>query len=109
MADTAIVAGPDPDGLGDALEAEGLDSARSDGQVSTDALVAAGVDTARLLVLTDTAEATGVALAKSENPAIRAVFYCRQSIPAFAAGQTDLAVDPELLDVRVVAEELATE
>ena len=69
----------------------------------------AGVIDAQLLVVTDMAEATGVALAKDENPDIRAVFYSHESLPEFAKGQTDLAVDPALLDVSVVAEELAAD
>jgi len=109
MSQTAIVAGPDPDGLGEALETEGLTVRRIAGQVSRAALGDAGVTDVQLLVLTDVAEATGVALAKDENPDIRAVFYTRESLPEFAKGQTDLAVDPELLDVSVVAEELAAD
>jgi len=109
MSQTAIVAGPDPDGLGEALESEGLTVRRIAGQVSRAALDEASVTDAQLLVLTDIAEATGVALAKDENPDIRAVFYSRESLPEFAKGQTDLAVDPALLDVSVVAEELAAD
>ena len=107
MTDTAIVAGPDPDGLGEALEAEGLAVRRIEGRVSRATLSDADISEAQLLVLTDVDEATGVALAKDENPGVRAVFYSRESIPEFAKGQTDLAVDPALLDVSVVAEELA--
>ncbi len=107
MSEIAIVAGPDPDGLGDALEAEGMVVRRIERIVNTETLTEADVAAAALLVLTDAAEATGVALAKNVNPTVRAVFYCRQSVPDFARGQTDLAVDPDLLDVSVVAEELA--
>jgi len=107
MPQTAIVAGPDPDGLGEELETHGITVRRIEGRVSRAALDTAGVTDAQLLVLTDMAEATGVALAKDENPEIRAVFYSRDSLPEFAKGQTDLAVDPELLAVSVVAEELA--
>lgn len=109
MPQTAIVTGPDPDGLGEELETHGITVRRIEGQVSRAALNAAGVTDAQLLVLTDMAEATGVALAKDENPEIRAVFYSRESLPEFAKGQTDLAVDPELLAVSVVAEELAAD
>jgi len=38
---------------------------------------------------------------------VRAVVYSPESLPDFAAAQTDLAVDPALLAVDVVAEELA--
>jgi hypothetical protein len=37
------------------------------------------------------------------------VVYSEQSLPEVATRQTDLAVDPALLDVSVVAEELAAE
>jgi len=109
MTETAIVAGPDPDGLGEALEAEGLTVRRIEDHVSRATLGEAGIADSQLLVLTDVDEATGVALAKDENPAVRAVFYSRESIPEFVKGQTDLAVDPKLLDVSVVAEELAAD
>jgi len=52
-------------------------------------------------------EASGIPVAKELNTGVRVVVYTEQSLPDFAAAQTDLAVDPALLDVRVVAEELA--
>jgi len=107
MSRLALLSGPDPDGLADALESEGLEVRWIDGAVTAAALADAGIDDAELLVLTDAAEATGVSLAKRANPELRVVFYCRQSLPAFATRQTDLAVDPGLLGVDVVAEELA--
>ncbi len=109
MSQIALVAGPDPEGLGDALEAEGFTVRRIDDQISRAALTDAGVTDAQLLVITDMAEATGVALAKDENPEIQAVFYSHESLPDFIKKQADLAVDPALLDVAVVAEELAAE
>ncbi|ERH02977.1 MAG: hypothetical protein J07HN6_00295 [Halonotius sp. J07HN6] len=109
MSETAIVAGPDPDGLGDALESEGFSIARIDGVVSATALETAGIDDASLFVLTNMDEATGISVAKELNPDVRAVVYSPESLPDFAAGQTDLAVDPALLDVSVVAEELAAD
>lgn len=106
---TAIVAGPDPDGLGDALEAEGLAVSRISDVVSLNTLREAGIDDVDLLVLTDVREGTGISVAKERNPEVRVVVYSRDSLPEFAKGQTDLAVDPALLDVSVVAEELAAE
>ncbi len=107
MSQTAIVAGPDPNGLGEALEAEGLAVSRIADVVSTETLGEAGIETVDLLVLTDVGEATGISVAKDRNPDVRAVVYSRESLPEFAKGQTDLAVDPALLDASVVAEELA--
>jgi hypothetical protein len=109
MSQIAIVAGPDPDGLGDALETEGVTVHRITDVVSLKTLQAAGLDEAELLVLTDVGEASGIPVAKENTPEIRVVVYSRENLPDFAKGQADLAVDPELLDVSVVAEELAAE
>ena len=107
MGERAIVAGPDPDGLGDALADEGASITRIDGVVSATTLEEAGIEDAAMLVLTDMDEASGIPVAKELNTGVRVVVYTEQSLPDFAAAQTDLAVDPALLDVRVVAEELA--
>ena len=107
MGERAIVAGPDPDGLGDALADEGLRVSRIDGTVSATTLEEAGIDNAELFVLTEMDEATGVSVAKELNPDVRAVVYSPESLPDFAAAQTDIAIDPALLAVEVVAEELA--
>lgn len=104
---TAIVAGPDAEGLADALETHGVPVTRLDGVVTGDALRTAGIDGAALFVLTDLEEATSIAVAKDLNPDVRVVVYSRESLPEFATAQTDLAVDPDLLAADVVAEELA--
>jgi len=109
MGEHAIVAGPDPDGLGDALAEEGFSVTRIEDVVSATTLEGAGVDDAAMLVLTDMDEASGIPVAKELNPDVRVVVYTEQSLPDFAAAQTDLAVDPALLAVDVVAEELAAE
>jgi len=103
---TAVVAGPDSEGLGDELESHDVTVSRIDGAVTGDTLDDAGIDDAALFVLTDTAEATGIAVAKDRNPDVRAVVYATESLPEFAKGQADLAVDPELLSPAVVADEL---
>ena len=109
MSQTAILAGPDPEGVGDALDAEGVDVGRITDTVSASTLDAAGIDDADLLVLTDVAEATGISVAKDRNPDVRVVVYSRESLPEFAKGQADLAVDPALLAADVVAAELAVD
>jgi voltage-gated potassium channel Kch len=103
----AVLSGADADGLGDALEAEGVDVTRIDGIATAESLKAAGVEDADLFVLTDVDDATAVPIAKDRNPDLRIVFYAHESLPEFVSGQADLAIDPELLDADVVAEELA--
>lgn len=103
----AVVAGPDPDGLGDALEAAGVAVVRVASPVFAADLADAGIEEADLYVLTDMAEATSIPVAKELNADVRAVVYAEGSLPEFAAGVADLAVDPALLDVAVVADELA--
>ncbi|WP_117594639.1 DUF7126 family protein [Haloprofundus halophilus] len=102
----AILCGPDENGLADALTDEGVELTRIDGVVTRPALEDAGVVDAALVVLTDVAEATAIPLAKELNPDVRVVVYANQSLPEFAKGQADLAVDPKLLSASVVAEEL---
>lgn len=109
MSKAAIVAGPDPDGLGDALTDEGFSITQIEDVVSSSTLEAAGIDDAAMVVLTDVGEASGIPVAKELNPEVRVVVYSEQSLPEVATRQTDLAVDPALLDVNVVAEELAAE
>jgi hypothetical protein len=103
---TVLIAGADPDGLGDALAALGADVSRVDGMATRDSLLAAGIDGADVLVLTDMDDASAIPVAKEENPNVRVVTYARDSLPEFARGLTDLAIDPNLLSVDVVAEEL---
>ena len=87
----AILAGPDRDGLGAALEMQGIEVTRVE-----------GVLTASILD-----EATAISVVKDSNPDIRVVVYSHDSLPNFVRGQTDLAMDPDLFGVDMVAEELA--
>ncbi|PSQ08394.1 CTP synthetase [Halobacteriales archaeon QS_6_71_20] len=103
---SAVVAGPDAENLGDALESLDVTVSRIDGAVTGGALADAGIADAALFVLTDLGEATGIAVAKEHNPDVRAVVYAGESLPEFARGQTDLAVDPEVLSAEAVADEL---
>jgi Trk K+ transport system NAD-binding subunit len=102
----AIVAGTDGDGLGEALESEGVEVRRIDGLATGGTLNSVGIAEADLFVLTDTSDATAIPVAKDANSAVRVVLYARDSLPEFAKGQADLAVDPALLSAEVVAEEL---
>jgi hypothetical protein len=103
----AILAGPDHDGLGTALEGQGIDVTRIEGILTASVLDDAGVDDADLFVLTDLDEATAISVVKDRNPDARIVVYSHDSLPNFARGQTDLAMDPDLFGVDLVAEELA--
>jgi hypothetical protein len=102
----AVVAGPDTDGLGDALEASGSTVNRAGGTAARPALEEAGIVDADLFVLTDAGLATAIPVAKDLNPNVRVVVYAYDSLPEFARGQAGHIVDPRLLDAETVAEEL---
>jgi len=104
----AVIAGPDDGELGRALEAEGVELTTVDGVASRPALEDAAIHDADLFVLTDVGQATAIAVAKDVNPDVRVVVYDEESIPEFARSQADLIVNPNVLDVSAVAEELAT-
>ena len=102
-----IIVGPDGDGLGEALLDRGVEIARIEGAATREKLVEAGIETEETFVLTDTREATAIPIAKDDNPEVRVIVYSEETIPEFARGQADLAVDPNLLGPDVVADELA--
>lgn len=100
-----IVAGVDEVGVGDAIEAEGHEVAAVD-VANRPALEEAGVHETETFVLTETEQATSIAIAKDLNADLRVVVYASDSLPDFARRQVDLVVDPKLLDAKTVAEEL---
>ncbi|HET7325354.1 MAG TPA: CTP synthetase [Halococcus sp.] len=102
----AVVAGPDSEGLGDALEAQGMTVSRVNGIADLPALEDVGIENADLYVLTDVGQATSIPVIVDFVEEIRVVVYSRESLPEFAKGQADLLLDPELLDPEIVAEEL---
>ncbi|MBB6644775.1 DUF7126 family protein [Halobellus ruber] len=102
-----ILAGPDDDGLTGALEALGADVVRVEGIATRESLDAAGLAEAHTLVLTEMDDASAIPVAKEANTEVRIVTYSRDSLPEFARGQADLAIDPDLLTPDVVADELA--
>ena len=104
----AVLAGPDEEGLSEALAGQGIEIERVEGIPSREALKNAGITECSLFVLTDIEEATAIPIAKECNPDLQVVIYARGSLPEFASRQTDLMVDPDLLGPVVVAEELAT-
>ncbi|WP_290810509.1 CTP synthetase [Halovivax sp.] len=104
---TAIVAGPDEDGIGAALEDEGVAVTRLEEVATRPALEEAGVGSADLFVLTDVAQATSIPIARDLTDELRIVVYATDTLPEFVRGQLDLAVDPRIADANVVAEEIA--
>lgn len=103
----AVVVGPDVDAMADALRAEGVDVTTVDDVPTRPDLEEAGIMDADLLVVTDVDLATTIPIAVDLNPDLRVVVYDRQSLPEFVSAQTDLAIDPDLLEPSAVAEELA--
>ena len=101
-----LVAGPDADGLGEAVEHLGAEVVRVEGFASAESLDAAGLPDADVFVLTDMDDAVAIAVAKEANPDVKVVTYADESLPEYARRQADLAVDPALLGPETVAEEL---
>ncbi|WP_049922708.1 DUF7126 family protein [Halopiger djelfimassiliensis] len=102
----AIVAGPDDGGIAAALEGEGVAVTRVNGVISRPQLEDAGILDADLYVLTDVGQATTIPIACDLNDDLRTVVYTTDTIPEFVRGQLDLALDPQLMDATLVAEEL---
>lgn len=108
MSVDAIVAGPDEDEIGAALEAEGANVARLTGVVSRPALEEAGIVDADLYVLTDIGQATTIPIVCDLSEDVRTVVYARDTVPEFVKGQLDLAIDPQLMTAAIVADELTS-
>ena len=104
---TAIVAGPDDDGIVEALEAEGVSITRLEGVVTRPQLEEAGVLEVDLYVLTDVSQATTIPIVRDLTDGVRTVAYAHDTIPEFVRGQIDLAIDPDVMEASIVAEELA--
>ena len=102
----AIVAGPDPEGIGEALETAGAEVTRVESPVFAEALEEAGIADADVFVLTDLEEGISITLAKEANPEVQAVCYGTGELPESVKGMVDLVVDPALLDADAVADEL---
>ncbi|WP_424002880.1 DUF7126 family protein [Haloarcula salina] len=100
-----VLVGTDPNGLTDALDAEGHAVTVAD-IGNRPGLEEAGIHDADVYLLTEMEQATSIAVAKDLNPDLRVVVYAEGSLPDFASRQADLVVDPNLLDPEAVAEEL---
>lgn len=103
----AVIAGSDEHELGAALSDVNITVWRAAGTANRPALEEAGIVDADLLVLTDTALATSIPVAKDINDDLRIVVYASDSLPEFAKGQADMLLDPELFSAETVASELA--
>lgn len=100
-----IVAGPDEYDIGAAIEADGHAVERVD-IANRPALEEAGIHDTDVFVLTEMEQATAISVAKDLNEELKVVVYADGSLPEFATRQTDLMIDPDLLDPDAVAEEL---
>lgn len=105
----AIVAGTDTEGVGEELDALGVEITRVESPVFAEALEEAGIEEADLFVLTDLEEGISIPLAKEANPDVWAVCYGEGTLPESVRSIVDLVVDPALLSAEAVAEELAGE
>jgi UDP:flavonoid glycosyltransferase YjiC (YdhE family) len=103
----AVVAGADPEGLGEGLAERGVEVTYAEGTAARPALEEAGVLEADALVVTDVGLATSIPVAKDMNEDLRVVIYVQDTATEFARSQADLIVDPELMDPDTVAEELS--
>ena len=102
----AIVAGPDADGLSEALTAADVEVSRIEGIATRPAMEDAGIVDAELLVLTDAAHATAIPIARDLTDGLRIVVYTADSLPEFVKGLEVMRVDPAVLGPDAVAEEL---
>jgi 3-deoxy-D-manno-octulosonic acid (KDO) 8-phosphate synthase len=100
-----IVAGTDDHDIAAAVEAVGHTVSRVD-VANRPALEEAGILDTAVYVLTEMQQATSISVAKDLNDDLKVVVYAEGSLPEFATRQTDLMVDPELLDPEAVAAEL---
>jgi len=105
----AVLVGGDAEGLAAALEERGVAVTAAEGTGTRDALEAAGVARADLLVVTDVGLSTSIPIALELNRDLRVAVYARDSVPEFARTVADIIVDPALLGPATVAEELVGE
>jgi len=102
----AVIAGADPEGLGEALAERGVDVSCAAGTATRPDLEEAGIADADVLVVTDIGLATSIPVSTDLNEALRVVIYVQDAATEFARSQADLIVDPDLMDPDTVAEEL---
>jgi Trk K+ transport system NAD-binding subunit len=103
----AIIVGPDR-GLAAAFAEHSITTRQIDVGRTTN-LRRAGIETADVLILTDTSEATAVPVAKDLRPELRIVVYAPDSMPEFLRAQVDASLSPTILSPSVVVDELALE
>jgi hypothetical protein len=102
----AVIAGTDPEELGEALAERGIEVTYAEGTATRPALEEAGILVAEALVVTDVGLATSIPIATDLNEDLRVVIYVQDTATEFARSQADLIVDPGLMDAETVAEEL---
>ncbi|MFB6198521.1 MAG: CTP synthetase [Halobacteriaceae archaeon] len=100
-----VIVGPDR-GLGNALRQGGANVNRVTGPAGKEPLLDAGLERADVLIITDANEATAIPVARDIVPDIKVIAYTPETMPEFVAGVLDIAIDPQLLDADIVAEEI---
>ncbi|AWB27391.1 DUF7126 family protein [Halococcoides cellulosivorans] len=101
-----VLAGRHTNGLQAALDDAECSVSHIDEVVDRSALDDADIESADVYLLTEMDQATTIAVAKDCNPDVRVVVYDDASLPDFASRQTDVAVDPALVDPETVVETL---
>jgi hypothetical protein len=96
-------------GLVEAFESEGATVSVLEGIATKEELSEVGVAEADAVVFTDVEEASAIPVARNVNPDVRVVVYDYDTMPEFVRPTVDLAVDPDLLEPEVVAEEIVAE
>lgn len=100
-----IVAGANGEEISAAIESEGYEVERID-VANRPALEEAGIHEVKTYVLTEVEQATSISVAKDLNTDVKVIVYSDGSLPDFARGQADLALDPALFEPSDIAEEL---
>lgn len=107
MTERFVVAGPDPVGVADRLIAAGREVNRIPERATRSRLEAAGIDGAVALILTDPADGTAIPIANELESSVRVIVYATGQVPAFARHQADLLLDPDVVPLELLIEELA--
>lgn len=99
-----IVVGDDTHGLTDRFGEAGCSVSHLEGWPVGSDLDENGIAEAGALVVTEANLASVIAVAKERNDRVMVVLYSSGRLPPYASAQTDLAVDPALVNPEGVVE-----